>query len=189
MSGGVPNWRDPSAWPPVLVVPYGAVPLDTVSDIAAALSAALSVRICWGTARALPAGALDASRGQHRAAALLADLAAATAADADATAGEYTRGTLGVTAEDIFVPEMPFVLGASDAVRRVAVLSLARTRGAADAQAEALHHVAHSLALGHCYGDARCVMHFSSTGGAPDDGQRVAVLCEQHALAASNKLR
>jgi predicted Zn-dependent protease len=184
MSASAPIWREPDEWPPMLVVPYGAVSLDAVSHIAAALSAALSVRVRWAAARALPPASLDAARGQHRAAALLADLAAATAADAGA-ASEYARCTLGVTADEVFIPELPFVHGASDAVRRVAVLSLARTHAAADAQAEALHHVAHSLALGHCY-DARCVMRF--TGGAPDDGQRVAALCAQHALAARDAL-
>ncbi len=172
------NWGEPSAWPLLALVPYEAAPLEACSSIGAALAAALCVRVAWLPPRALPHGSLDAARAQRHAAALLGDLAVARRACGAALA-------LGVTAADLFQPELPFAMGAADASQRCAVVSLARLHTAPRAAEEAVHQAAHALGVGaHCY-DGACAMRHAR--GAPPQPQSPG-FCARHAHAARSAL-
>ena len=82
--------------------------------------------------------------------------------------------TLGVTARDLYIPELSFVFGLADPDAGVAVISLARLDPRfygeppndqlfqERAIKEALHELGHTFGLSHCP-DPLCVMHFSNT--------------------------
>jgi archaemetzincin len=82
--------------------------------------------------------------------------------------------TLGVTEQDLFIPELNFVFGMADPDGGVAIISLTRLRPEFYGQApnedllleravkEALHELGHTFGLQHC-DNPDCVMHFSQT--------------------------
>ncbi len=92
---------------------------------------------------------------------------------------------LGVTDEDLFVPDSPFVLGEADRESRSAVMSLSRLRQGVEyeqfrrrAQVGAVHQAGHLLGLSYCE-DARCVMYFAQT---PQD-------CDRQQMSLCNNCR
>lgn len=132
--------------------------------------AAMNVATTRLAAVALPEHAFNARRRQYDARVFLAQIAAAV-----------RKGrVLGVTAVDLFVPDLNFVLGLAESPGRAAVISLARLRHAdaavfrARAVKEAIHEIGHTMGLRHC-ADSRCVMHFSNT--LADTDRKTAEFC------------
>jgi archaemetzincin len=99
---------------------------------------------------------------------------------------------LGVTNEDLYVPDLNFVLGQADTYTGVAILSLARLRPQFYGQppdeplfheraiTEAVHEIGHTGGLiDHCP-DSKCVMHFSNSLADTDiKGHRFCIKCRR----------
>lgn len=99
---------------------------------------------------------------------------------------------LGVTNEDLYVPELNFVFGQADVYAGVAIISLARLRPEfygeppdeplfhERAITEAVHEVGHTGGLiDHCP-NSKCVMHFSNSLADTDTkGHRFCIKCRR----------
>ncbi len=99
---------------------------------------------------------------------------------------------LGVTNEDLYVPDLNFVFGQADVYAGVAIISLARLRPEFHGQppdialfheraiTEAVHEIGHTGGLiDHCP-DAKCVMHFSNSLADTDiKGHRFCIKCRR----------
>ena len=112
-----------------------------------------------------PAFAFDERRGQYSSVLVLRSLL-------DRAQPSMIR-ILGVTAKDLFIPMLSFVLGQAQLNGRVAVISLARLQQQfygfppdpdllqARAIKEAVHEIGHTFGLTHCT-DVRCPMSLSN---------------------------
>lgn len=139
------------------LLPFGDAAQIDLDHLAQDL-AGLNVTTTLLAAVALPEHAFNPRRRQYDARALLAQVAAVV----------RNGRVLGVTAVDLYVPQLNFVLGLAESPGRAAVISLARLRHSdpavfrARAVKEAMHEIGHTLGLRHC-ADPQCVMHFSNT--------------------------
>lgn len=141
--------------------------LERLANTAAAVFAMEGQR---GGLLPLPASSYDRRRRQYAASGFLAELAAANTANSM---------TLGVTAVDLFIPQLNFVFGVADRGTGAAVISLHRLTPEfygeepnqkllnERAAKEAIHEVGHLLGLTHC-DEASCIMHFSNAIGNTD---------------------
>lgn len=138
----------------------GAVPLERLDELAAALARVFQLSCHVRTGRLEAGFAFDPARNQYHATAILGRLAE--------LAGDDTR-LLGVTELDLYVPVLTFVFGEAQLAGRCALVSVHRLReefyGLPPANdllhermvKEAVHELGHTFGLRHC-DDWRCVM-------------------------------
>ena len=144
------------------IVPLEITDRELLSALASEAARIFPLRCQVGAAARLPAGALDAKRGQYHATRILEHL--------DASGRDSFR-LLGVTSVDIFTPIMRYVFGEAMLPGRAALVStyrlgIAPPRGdhPGDHSAflgrvikEGIHELGHTFGLTHCE-DPTCVM-------------------------------
>ncbi len=130
----------------------------------------------------LPEAALDARRHQFRALTLL-----------EALRDEPGDRVLGITAADLYEPNMNFIFGLANLHDRFGVISLARLADGSQpkllerAVKEAAHELGHTLGLAHDDRNPSCVMHFSLS--LADTDRKGRDFCPRCAEAASFTLK
>ena len=148
------------------LVPCGSVSPALLGFLKDGLKRELEAEVFQVEQVPVPSGAYDPRRRQYRAEAFLPLLP------------PYRPGSnglvLGITAKDLFVPDLNFVFGLADSRQKCAIISLARLQPEfyglpsipqlfeERALKEALHELGHILGLGHCPNPA-CVMFFSNS--------------------------
>jgi archaemetzincin len=151
----------------VLLVAVGGVGAAALKDLETPLATSLGCRPVLAKV-GLPdvKYAFNKDRGQYHTQAILRRLQGL------ASPGQRV---LGVCDVDLFVPDVPFVVGEAERESRVALVSVFRLRQGTDLegarrrlQCEAVHHAGHLLGLSFCE-DARCVMYPTSQ---PADADR-----------------
>lgn len=151
----------------ILVVPVGTVGTDVAVELAAGLAEIFNFGVARGGRLPLPAGALNAARGQYLSSALISMLR-------QTKKPGNTSLVIGVTDSDLYLPQLNFVFGEADRRGGVAVISVIRLRQEFYGRpandelfrrrliTEGVHELGHVLGLDHCP-DPRCVMHFSNS--------------------------
>jgi archaemetzincin len=147
------------------MVALGAIDPAIMTAIADALGQAFQHPVTMLNPVPEPDFAYDERRGQYSSVLVLRSLLERVPPS--------TVRVLGVTAKDLFIPMLSFVLGQAQLNGRVAVISLARLQQQfygfppdpdllrARAVKEAVHEVGHTFGLTHC-ADARCPMSLSN---------------------------
>jgi archaemetzincin len=147
------------------MVALGPVDPPVLSAIADELARAFRHPVTMLGALPDPAFAYDERRGQYSSVLVLRSLLERVPPS--------TLRLLGVTAKDLFIPMLSFVLGQAQLSGKVAVISLARLQQQfygfppdpdllrARAVKEAVHEIGHTFGLTHC-ADTRCPMSLSN---------------------------
>lgn len=154
------------------LVAIGAVPTPLLRELEGPLGSQLAMSLGYGKpGLATPNYAFNKDRNQYHSNAIMRRLVPLL---------DPQGMVLGVTDVDLFVPDSPFVFGEADRESRVAILSVARLRQAADevtlrrrVQIQGLHQAGHLVGLSYCE-DARCAM-FAATSLADVDRQQAAL--------------
>ena len=141
----------------------GEVPRPLVSELASQIARLVGAAVARTVPQPRPAYAFNKDRGQYHASAVLRRLA-------QLRAGRPETAVLGLTDVDLFVPELPFVVGDADRDSQSALLSLARLGHGCDgrpappdrlrhrALVEGTYQLGLLLGLSPCQ-DPRCAMH------------------------------
>ena len=151
----------------IQLVTVGNVSLSMLREIAKPILATFKLQSLSGTPLTHPKYALNPSRGQFHATAILRRLSSQLAPP--------QIGILGIGDVDLFTPEAEFVYGEADRESHAAVVSIFRLSPGARpdqllkrVQAETTHQVGQLLGLSHC-DDVHCTMFASKT---PADSER-----------------
>jgi archaemetzincin len=167
----------------VRIHPFGEIDRDLVKAVNRAVADRFGMIVAPGADLIVPARAYSATRRQYLSTAFLDELSSIEGND------EWIR--LGITAVDLYVPELNFVFGEASSADHAAVFSVARLDprrygDAADerillnrAVTEAIHELGHVFGLGHCR-RSNCVMWFSNTLTETDrKGSRFCLTCAE----------
>ncbi len=150
----------------ILIIPVGKVDRDIMGILSDALSKAFHQKVRTGEEMSVPPHSYNARRRQYHSAAILRELSAEKR-------GKYDL-ILGVTGEDLYVPELNFVFGEADVLSGTTIISLARLRqefyGLSPdrrlfherAVKEGIHEIGHACGLDHC-SRPDCIMYFSNS--------------------------
>lgn len=163
--------------------PFGPVDLEVLEHLRKELRPFDEVVVA--PERPIPEAARDVRRNQFRALALL-----------EALRDEPGDRVLGITAADLYEPNMNFVFGLANLHDRFGVISLARLadggrpRLLERAVKEATHELGHTLGLAHDDRDPTCVMHFSlSLADTDRKGRDLCPRCGETAAFTLKRLR
>jgi archaemetzincin len=174
----------------VLIHPFGKIAGYLLNAVQTAIEEHFDLRAAIGKELAVPAQSYSRERGQYLSTSFL-DLLVEHARDRD-------RILLGITAVDLYVPELNFVFGEASSTDHVAVFSLARLYSTTNAGrereeivkrraiTEAVHEVGHVLSLRHC-SRRDCVMWFSNTLAETD--RKGTDFCPKHSQELKRALR
>jgi archaemetzincin len=147
----------------IVVVAVGEINANALQHLRRELTKTFGRPSRVGKALQIPLKALDRSRMQYSARAILEELHP-----------EEAERMLGVVDRDMYVPGLNFVFGLADLLGRRAVIALPRLREGfygghddeelflARATKEAMHELGHTFGLQHCT-NRRCVMAFSNS--------------------------
>lgn len=149
----------------ILLIRIGRVDAWIVKEIALAIEETFPFKAEIGEPVILPANALNPKRRQYYSTIILEELSK-TERKSDLI--------LGITDEDLYVPQLNFVFGEAHILKGIAVISLTRLRQEfyrlrpneklfrERAIKEAIHEIGHLCGLEHCH-DKRCIMFFSNS--------------------------
>jgi archaemetzincin len=170
----------------IQLVTVGNVPRGLLREVAQPVMTTLRVQSLSGAPLTHPQYALNPSRQQFHATAILRRLGAQLQPD--------QLGIVGICDVDLFTPDAEFVFGEADRESRCAVVSIHRLKNSGSpealvrrAQAEIVEAMGQLLGLSNCE-DAHCVMFASRT---PQDSERKGLaLCNdcRHELLRLSKL-
>ena len=150
----------------ILVIAVGPVEKVIIEYVSKWTEEFLPVRAETGHEVPVPESAFNARRRQCRSSVILRKL------EAIRRQGGYDR-VVGITAEDLYVPQLNYVFGEAGIIAGVAVTSIARLRQEfyglrADtpllnlrALKETVHELGHTYGLEHC-ANHLCIMYFSN---------------------------
>ena len=171
----------------ITIVPFKLGPWQYRDELERGLEDIFGIEVTWAQESDLPMEAYDAARGQFAGEPFLQRLWQMRKSS--------TEIMLGVTAEDLYVPELNFIFGLASP-SGVCVIALKRLDNrfyglpADDARyfrrilTEAVHETGHVLGLPHCP-DPHCVMHFSNSLADTDEkGYRFCASCRKKVDAA-----
>ncbi|TAJ97578.1 MAG: hypothetical protein EPO39_19150 [Candidatus Manganitrophaceae bacterium] len=167
----------------IVLVPFGAVPGDLLDFLREELAYRFGEEVRIAEAEPIPEGAFDPKRNQHRSSLFLRHLEEERQ---DEDRQEIER-RIGIVDVDLYNPESDRLLGETDPVDRVAVISLAALRSGTEGPEdprfrarvlkEAVHEVGQTYGLAHC-SHPMCVMFPSNT--PPEIDLQTADFCLTH---------
>ncbi len=147
----------------ILIVPVGNIEPEVLERICSAVQETFHRGCHIGNGEPIPNEAFNPSRGQYSADVILQHLQPNGA-----------ERVLGIADLDLYVPQLNFVFGLADPLKKRAVIALPRLRPKFYGQPankelfleraviEAVHELGHTYGLNHC-NDRRCVMTFSNS--------------------------
>lgn len=156
----------------IFVIPVGPVKKVLLGYVTKEIQKFLPLRAEKGQEIPMPEGSFNARRGQYHSSVILRKL------EAIKRRGGYGR-VIGITTEDLYVPQLNFVFGEAGVMAGVAVISICRLRQEfyglkADspllhlrALKEVVHELGHTCGLDHCPNN-QCIMYFSNDIGDTD---------------------
>lgn len=180
---------EPGVDAPIMLLPVGRIDVTQFEAVRAPLQECFGRTVEVGMRLPVPKYAYNPNRGQYHSAAIMKRIEEARSTDWDAA--------IGVSQEDLFVPEVPFIFGEADRSTRTALLSLARLRpdgGVPEARddvlrrrliSEAIHQVGLLRGLAHCPNN-RCVMFYAASVLEIDKrGAALCANCKKRLIALS----
>lgn len=183
----MPELPRPAADAPVVLVPIGKLDDKLLRAIVSGVQQAFGRPVQIAKSLPVPKYAYNPSREQYHSAAILKRV--------ESIRSDTWDAAIGVTAADLFVPEVPFVFGEADRSTRSAVISTARLGpegSPVDARnelvvkrltSEVIHQMGLIRGLAHCPNN-RCVM-FQSTSVQDTDkkGLQFCANCRKRLVA------
>jgi len=183
---GLPS---PALDAPIMLLPIGRIDLGAFDFIRPPLQDIFGRAVEFGSRLPVPKYAFNPTRGQYHSGAIMKRIEEARRAEWDAA--------IGISMEDLFVPEVPFIFGEADRSTRSALLSLARLRpdsGSMESReesmrrrlvSEAVHQVGLLRGLAHCPNN-RCVMFYAALVQEIDKrGSSLCANCKKRLMALS----
>ena len=174
---------------PMMLLPIGRIDIGAFDCIRKPLVEIFGRTVELGSRLPVPKYAFNPTRGQYHSGAIMKRIEEARLADWDAA--------IGISMEDLFVPEVPFIFGEADRSMRSALLSLARLKpdtGSVESReevlrrrlvSEAVHQVGLLRGLAHCPNN-RCVMFYAALVQEIDKrGSSLCANCKKRLMALS----
>lgn len=173
-----------------MLLPVGRIDVAHFECVLRPLMETFGRRVEFGQRLPVPKYAFNPTRNQYHSAAIMKRVESALESSWDAA--------IGISREDLFVPEVPFVFGEADRSTRSALLSLARLKpdaGSLEAReellrkrliSEAIHQVGLLRGLAHCPNN-RCVMFYAASVAEIDKrGSNLCANCKKRLFALSS---
>lgn len=151
---------------PIALIPFGDVPEEVLTDLAAGLTNVFGLPVRREPAFADPAYAFDEKSGQFSCMPIMTELLRRRPMDAERV--------IGVTTHDLFIPMLSFVFGLAQLSGPVCVISTARLHQSFyrlpenrdllrhRVLKEAVHELGHTFGLVHCE-ERNCAMSLANT--------------------------
>lgn len=179
----------PGVEAPIVLLPVGRIEVTAFEFICRPLNECFGRAVEVGSRLPVPKYAYNPNRGQYHSAAIMKRIEGSRDPEWDAA--------IGISQEDLFVPEVPFIFGEADRSTRTALLSLARLKpdaGSPEARdellrkrlvSEAIHQVGLLRGLAHCPNN-RCVMFYAASVHEIDKrGSALCANCKKRLVALS----
>lgn len=180
---------EPNLDAPMMLLPIGRIDVGAFDFIRRPLQEIFGRTVELGSRLPVPKYAYNPTRGQYHSGAIMKRIEEARQSDWDAA--------IGISMEDLFVPEVPFIFGEADRSTRSALLSLARLKpdsGSLESREETLrrrlvsesvHQVGLLRGLAHCPNN-RCVMFYAALVQEIDKrGSTLCANCKKRLMALS----
>lgn len=182
--------RDPGRLAAIVLLPVGRIDVARFDFVRKPLIEIFQRPVEIGARLPVPKYAFNPTRNQYHSAAIMKRV--------EANRRDEWAAAIGVSGEDLFVPEVPFVFGEADRSTRSALLSLARLKadsGTLEMRddmlrkrlvSEAIHQVGLLRGLAHCPNN-RCVMFYAASVAEIDKrGQGLCANCKKRLIHLSS---